>query len=98
MSATTDPFFGNRPEDIWDAGYQAALEGRSIHTNPFRTGEAELLDRVGQEAAAYNAARFGTEADVVPHPQGSTPGSSATRVTPAEMREIRRRQQEADEA
>ncbi|HET7398256.1 MAG TPA: hypothetical protein VFJ94_07015 [Intrasporangium sp.] len=82
MSSATDPFFGNRPEHIWDEGFEAAMAGRSRDTNPFRTGEAEELDRIGKESAA-----LGSE-------EGSTPGSSFTRVSGEELQEILRRHQE----
>lgn len=64
MGEPNDPFFGNRPEDIWDEGYDAALAGRSRDTNPFRTGEAELLDRLGRENAGTGVT--GTVTQVTP--------------------------------
>lgn len=70
---------GQRPEAIWDEGYNAALAGRAMGTNPFRTGEAEFL--------ATRAARFPDAP-----PEGSTPGSSAIRGSGEEFAEILERE------
>ena len=90
MSASTnDPFYGNSPADVWDEGYEAALAGRSRDSNPFRTGEAELLDRIGKLDQLGKEGVLGTE-------RGSTPGSSATQVSREELEEFRRQQGEAN--
>lgn len=82
---SSDPFYGNSPEDVGDEGYEAALAGRSRDSNPFRTGEAELLDRIGKRDQLGEEGVLGTE-------QGSTPGSSAVQVTREELKEFRGQQ------
>jgi hypothetical protein len=74
-----DPFFGHSPEDIWDMGYDAALVGRSPETNPFRSGEAALLDRLAKEHAQRE------------HPPYAIVEGKVRQVTREELEEIRRR-------
>lgn len=52
-----------------------------MDTNPFRTGEAEQLHRIGTELGAQS---------------GSTPGTSFTRVTGEQFRNILGRQEETE--
>jgi hypothetical protein len=79
---SNDPFYGNSPEDIWDGGYDAALLGRSRDTNPFRTGEAALLDRLAKESSQHE------------DPPYAIVEGKVTQVTREELEEIRRRRDE----
>ncbi len=54
MAQEAGKFYGNDPGDIWDEGFLAAQAGRSMGSNPFRTGEAERQHRLGQQLAASN--------------------------------------------
>lgn len=82
-------FYGNDPEDIWDEGYNAAKAGRSMDTNPFRTGEAKRSHELGAELAAR---------------QGVMPGEGGSfyvpdepvQLTDEQNAEIRKRQEPPD--
>lgn len=83
-AASNDPFYGNDPADVWDEGYEAALAGRSRTTNPFRSGEVELLDRISRGGPV--PPHEDPVLDGVEHVKGTS-----TQVTPEQMDKLRGR-------